>query len=140
MLITGRTPSDPSRVIIGLVRIPIDTVAEITTARPPSATRQVSQQDARDWMALPRNAVELARCWADHRPHHAHANVVAGRRTPLVGEAMWLDSALTQAAGIPTVVYGPGGAGAHAVDEYVDLDSVRTCAQVLLQTAADFCS
>ncbi len=71
---------------------------------------------------------------------HAHASAAAGQHLPLVGESMWLDSALIQAAGIPTVVYGPSGAGAHATEEWVDLDSVRTCAQVLLQTAVEFCA
>ena len=43
------------------------------------------------------------------------------------------------AAGIPTVVFGPDGAGAHAVEEWVDLASVRACAEVLLATATAFC-
>jgi hypothetical protein len=33
MLITGRTPSDPSRVVIALSRIPIDAVADLHTVR-----------------------------------------------------------------------------------------------------------
>jgi acetylornithine deacetylase len=52
----------------------------------------------------------------------------------------WMDSAILAAAGIPTVIFGPSGAGAHAVEEWVDLDSVRTCADVLLATAQAFCA
>ncbi len=39
------------------------------------------------------------------------------------------------AAGIPTLLYGPGGAGAHGAVEWVDLDSVASCARVLEQAA-----
>lgn len=41
---------------------------------------------------------------------------------------------LTQLGGIPTVQYGPGSSAiAHSPNEYVDLDEVVRCAQVLLQ-------
>jgi acetylornithine deacetylase len=51
-----------------------------------------------------------------------------------------MDAALTQAAGIPTVVFGPGGWGAHAVDEWVDLASVDACTDVLVEAARNLCS
>jgi acetylornithine deacetylase len=50
-----------------------------------------------------------------------------------------MDAAFTSAAGIPTVVFGPRGAGAHATDEWVDLASVRGCAETLLAAAAELC-
>jgi acetylornithine deacetylase len=63
------------------------------------------------------------------------------RREPAVrGHNAWMDAAFTSAAGIPTVVFGPDGAGAHAVEEWVDLASVRECAEVLLATAVAFCA
>jgi len=49
-----------------------------------------------------------------------------------------MDAALFAAAGIPTVNYGPSGAGAHEAEEWVNLDSVVTCAQVLVKTAWNF--
>ena len=52
----------------------------------------------------------------------------------------WMDAALFAAAGIPTVNYGPSGAGAHEAVEWVDLDSVVSCAQVLVETARRFCN
>ncbi len=67
------------------------------------------------------------------------AEAVTGRPTELYGETYWMDAALTQAAGIPTVVFGPGGEGAHAVVEWVDLGQVERCAEVLLSVAQDFC-
>jgi acetylornithine deacetylase len=50
-----------------------------------------------------------------------------------------MDSAILAGAGIPTVVFGPGGEGAHAVVEWVDLASVERCADVLLAAVQEFC-
>ncbi|HEX6290910.1 MAG TPA: ArgE/DapE family deacylase [Herpetosiphonaceae bacterium] len=73
--------------------------------------------------------VELAR----------QAQRLLGSEPKLVGETPWMDAAILSAAGIPTVVFGPSGTGAHAVVEWVDLDSVEQCANVLLATAVEFC-
>ncbi len=54
------------------------------------------------------------------------------------GVAYWTDAAIFDAAGIPCLNYGPAGAGAHAAVEWVDLDSVVTCAQVLAEGARRF--
>jgi acetylornithine deacetylase len=51
-----------------------------------------------------------------------------------------LDAALLAAAGIPTVVYGPGGSGAHAPIEWVELDDLEVLRRVLLSTAEEFCA
>jgi acetylornithine deacetylase len=56
------------------------------------------------------------------------------------GGSGWMDSALLSAAGIPTVIFGPGGDGAHATVEWVDLEQVRQCSDVLLATIQDFCA
>jgi acetylornithine deacetylase len=68
-----------------------------------------------------------------------HAAAVLGREPEIVGHTAWMDAAFVQAAGIPTVVFGPHGEGAHAVEEWVDLASVEACARVLLATATEFC-
>jgi acetylornithine deacetylase len=62
-----------------------------------------------------------------------------GREPAVRGHSAWMDAAFSSAAGIPTVVFGPDGGGAHAAEEWVDLASVRDCAQVLLATARAFC-
>jgi acetylornithine deacetylase len=69
----------------------------------------------------------------------AQARRVLGAEPKLVGETFWMDSAILAAANIPTVIFGPSGTGAHAVVEWVDLESVDRCAQVLLATALEFC-
>ncbi|HWT79314.1 MAG TPA: M20/M25/M40 family metallo-hydrolase, partial [Candidatus Methylomirabilis sp.] len=55
------------------------------------------------------------------------------------GVAYWMDAAIFAAAGVPTVNYGPSGGGAHEAVEWVDLDSVVTCAQILAEAAQRFC-
>ena len=55
------------------------------------------------------------------------------------GVSFWTDAALLAAAGIPTVVCGPIGAGAHAAEEWVDLHSVEQAALIYAQTALAYC-
>jgi acetylornithine deacetylase len=55
------------------------------------------------------------------------------------GAAFWTDAALLGTAGIPTVLYGPSGGGAHAEVEWVDLPSVGLVRDVLVAVARDFC-
>jgi acetylornithine deacetylase len=62
-----------------------------------------------------------------------------GRVPATIGAGGWMDSALLSAAGIPTVIFGPAGEGAHADVEWVDLDSAATCANILSAVAAAFC-
>lgn len=66
------------------------------------------------------------------------ARAVTGSAPEEIGVGYWMDAALFAAAGIPTVNYGPAGAGAHEAVEWVDLDSVVSCAQVLTETARRF--
>jgi acetylornithine deacetylase len=68
------------------------------------------------------------------------ATAVLDRRPELVGVPFWTDAALLSAAGMPTVVFGPRGAGAHAEVEWVDLDDLVRLAQILLSTANVYCS
>jgi acetylornithine deacetylase len=63
-----------------------------------------------------------------------------GRAPNYMGDTPWMDAALLQAAGIETVVMGPGGGGAHAAVEWVDLESVAQMAAILAETAVDYCS
>jgi len=67
------------------------------------------------------------------------AKSVTGEMPQVAGVGYWMDAALFAAAGIPTVNYGPSGAGAHERVEWVDLKSVVTTAEVLVETAWRFC-
>jgi acetylornithine deacetylase len=68
----------------------------------------------------------------------AASNVLAQTIKP-DGVSFWTDAALLAAAGIPTVVYGPIGTGAHAAEEWVDLQSVEQAALIYAQTALAYC-
>jgi acetylornithine deacetylase len=68
------------------------------------------------------------------------AEASLGRVPAVVGASGWMDSALLAAAGIPTVVFGPGGEGAHAAVEWVDLDQVGQCVDILLAVAEEWCA
>jgi acetylornithine deacetylase len=57
-----------------------------------------------------------------------------------VGVSYWADSGLIAAAGIPTVLFGPTGEGAHAVEEWVDLASVERVRDVCLAVASEWCA
>jgi len=68
------------------------------------------------------------------------AHKVLGRRAAHFGDTPWMDSALLQAAGVETVVFGATGAGAHADVEWVDLESVVKLAEILAVAAIDYCN
>jgi acetylornithine deacetylase len=57
----------------------------------------------------------------------------------VAGVPFWADSAVFSAAGIPTVVFGPGGEGAHAQVEWVDLDDLERCKDVYVAVARELC-
>ncbi|AFZ69435.1 ArgE/DapE family deacylase [Deinococcus peraridilitoris] len=68
------------------------------------------------------------------------AERILGRAPAKVGQGFWMDAALIAASGIPTIVFGPDGSGAHATEEWVDLDSLRACTDILTATIRVFCA
>ena len=69
-----------------------------------------------------------------------HALAVAGGEVEIVGAPYWTDAASLAEAGIPAVLFGPRGAGAHAVEEWVDLTSGQQCAEIYLRVIEGFCA
>jgi acetylornithine deacetylase len=69
-----------------------------------------------------------------------HLARVIGREPEIVGAGGWMDSAFLAAAGIPTVIFGPDGEGAHADVEWVDLLSATRTADALLGIIVEFCA
>jgi acetylornithine deacetylase len=57
-----------------------------------------------------------------------------------VGAPFWTDAALIAGAGIPTVLFGPAGEGAHAEVEWVDLASLDRVRDVVGRVAAEWCA
>ncbi len=73
------------------------------------------------------------------RSLQAATRLVSGQAALIAPMSYWADSAFIAAAGTPTVLYGPDGDGAHADIEWVSLAGTETCAQVLTETAVEFC-
>jgi acetylornithine deacetylase len=64
---------------------------------------------------------------------------VLNHPSQIAGVQFWTDAAVLSAAGIPSILFGPAGSGAHAVNEWVDLSSVKVCAEIYLAAAMNFC-
>jgi acetylornithine deacetylase len=58
----------------------------------------------------------------------------------VIGVPFWTDAALVAADGIPTVLFGPAGEGAHAALEWVDVSSLERCREVYRSVASALCS
>lgn len=68
------------------------------------------------------------------------AQAVMGRPPLEAGVGYWMDAAIFAEAGIPTVNYGPAGAGAHEAVEWVEVESVVETARILVEAAERFCA
>ncbi|MEU9448744.1 ArgE/DapE family deacylase [Streptomyces sp. NPDC048277] len=69
-----------------------------------------------------------------------HAEQFLGRPPAVRAEPFWTDCALLDRAGIPCLLFGVDGEGAHAATEYVDLASLDRLTDILTATITDFCS
>lgn len=63
----------------------------------------------------------------------------SGRTPDRVAFPYWMESALWEAAGVPTVVCGPAGGGLHAEQEWVELAQVRAYTHGLVEALHEFC-
>ena len=59
----------------------------------------------------------------------------AGCGASIAGMTFWTDAAILGAAGIPSVLFGPGGAGLHSIEEYVIVEDVLRCRDALANLA-----
>jgi acetylornithine deacetylase/succinyl-diaminopimelate desuccinylase family protein len=77
-------------------------------------------------------------------PRHAlaqamvRAAVTTGGSATTVGMSFWTDAAILADAGIPSILFGPGGAGLHSVEEYVNVSDVIACRNALATLALDW--
>jgi acetylornithine deacetylase len=60
----------------------------------------------------------------------------AGRSSDLIGVPFGTDAAAIAAAGVPTVVFGPGSvAQAHTADEFLEIDELHAAVEVFYRIA-----
>jgi len=97
--------------------------------------------EARVSLTFARPAYELA---ADHALPRALAQAAASTQArhpeaPMSAMSFWTDAAILAGAGIPSVLFGPGGAGLHSKEEYVNVADVIACRDTLRQLVSDWC-
>ncbi len=88
---------------------------------------------------LARPSYEVAPTHALPRALHALCPG-AQQEQPFVGMSFWTDAAVLGEAGIPSVLFGPGGAGLHSTEEYVEIADVLRCRDALTALARTWCS
>jgi len=60
--------------------------------------------------------------------------------TPSAADGSYLTPVVDRYGGIPAVWYGPRGKGAHAADEYVEIEDLVTVTKVIALSILDWCS
>jgi acetylornithine deacetylase len=126
----------PDRCLVTVERrtLPGETVATVEAElRGIAGEADVRTLFVREPMETPRDA-EIVEAVS------RHAAAVLGSPPEIVGVPFWTDAALFAGAGIPTVVFGPRGEGAHAETEWVELDDVERTADIVLRVAAELCA
>ena len=73
------------------------------------------------------------------RAWYALTGPLQNARREIGGASYWADAAFIAAAGIPTVMFGPGGEGAHAIEEWVSLADTERVARTLTGVAERIC-
>ncbi len=59
--------------------------------------------------------------------------------TDPIGMSFWTDASVLGDAGIPSLLFGPTGAGLHGVEEWVEVASVVACRDALVELARGWC-
>ena len=111
----------------------LQALADALAAEDPSFTASVRPFFVRE-------AFEVAPGAAIVQAVERAAQAVLGRAPRHHGQTPWMDSALLAGAGVETVVIGPAGAGAHAAEEWVNLQSVIDLGNILVRAAEDYCA
>lgn len=78
---------------------------------------------------------------SDHRLPQLLAAALArvGDTARIAGASFWTDAAILGHAGTISILFGPGGAGLHSIEEYVNIADVLLCRDALVELARQFC-
>jgi acetylornithine deacetylase len=120
----------PARCTIGLERrtLPGETAAQV------EAEIAALAGGAAQRTLLVREPLEV-----DPEAEIVRAVAEAAGGPELAGAPYWADAAFIGAAGIPTVMYGVSGAGAHAVEEWVSVSDTIAVTETLIAVARRIC-
>jgi acetylornithine deacetylase len=134
--------SYPDRAVLQMERRTLPDEPESTALREVQQIIDELVQDDPTFVARARSmfgrpAYEIA---ADHvLPQTLAESVTAGGQTAkLVGASFWTDAAILGHSGTPSVLFGPGGAGLHSTEEYVNVADVIACRDALAELAGRF--
>jgi acetylornithine deacetylase len=132
--------SYPGRCVLGLERrtLPGESVADVEAEL--AALIEDPDLEATQRMLLVREPFEVPRDAEIVRAVLATAAEVLGSPPAIAGVPYWADAALIAAAGVPTVMFGASGTGAHAVEEWVSVEDSVAVTRVLVATAQRLCS
>ena len=78
---------------------------------------------------------------SDHELPRTLASALSevGGTVRITGASFWTDAAVLGHAGVPSVLFGPGGAGLHSTEEYVNVADVVVCRDALVELVRRFC-
>lgn len=135
----------PDRALLTVERRTIPGESEITVDREfedilESARASWPNFKAEYRRTFTRNSYEADQTSPIARIVGEHASRLRGSGPEIVGGFGWMDSSILGDAGIPTVIYGPGGDGAHALEEWVNLDDCEHCIDLYAAVAKEFCA
>jgi diaminopropionate ammonia-lyase family len=65
---------------------------------------------------------------------------IFGSKPVVQSVPFWCDAALLGQAGIPSIVFGPAGAGLHSKEEWVEVQSLKDMEKVFIRLAQEFCN
>ncbi len=134
----------PDRCLLSLERRTIPGQnGEMAEAELAEILARLAARDSRFEAKLSRGLERLPLETAEDHPFVAAARgaaeTVLSRPAPAAGVSYWSDAATLAQAGMPTLLFGPTGDGAHAAVEWVDLASVETCAEMYVELARRWC-
>lgn len=114
-------PGESAETVEDEMRVLLDAIA----ATDPDFRFTIARGLSRSPFSVDPSRADIAQVVSD-----AHAQVT-GTAVTVRGEPFWTDAALLADAGIPAVLYGVRGGGAHAADEWVDIASLHSVREVL---------
>jgi acetylornithine deacetylase len=137
--------SYPAHCVLGLERrtLPGETHADVESELAALLERcraADAELDAEQRTLLVREPFEVAEDAELVRLVRESAAEVLSEPPRIGGASYWADAAFIAAAGIPTVMFGPGGEGAHAVEEWVSLAETEAVARTLMGAVTRLCA